>query len=446
MDGLSVAASVAGVVQLADTVFTRTYRYAKTVKHATKEINELATGVRNLSSLLHGLNLVLHELEEQDDESNLSNLAEFRLHHVSSCLTTLTNIQKKLDKHQTETGEHHTVKRALRNLKWPFSVADTKELLAEVEKHKAAITVALSGDTLTTVLKALSRQEDLAADLKDMKHKQKERWAMEDHIRMDNERQDILAFFGKIDPSSNHKMSLQLRHPLTGLWLTEGLPFQTWLHSQNSKLWLSGIPGAGKTIIAASVIEEAMKESSQDRAVAYFYCDYKDMEKQNPVNILGSLASQLARQNENAFSKLEELYRVCHPKDKPPVRPEPQMLAVEIREMASCFDDVSIIVDGLDECGIHTSKVVESLVGLASDKSSRTRALFLSRDESEIHELVYEEYNHMEIAAHSEDLRLYVAAEMESRQHKLGRERLRIRSTALKEDVMKVLVEKADGM
>lgn len=212
-------------------------------------------------------------------------------------------------------------------------------------------------------------------------------------------------------------MSLKLRHPLTGLWVTEGLTFQTWLISQNSKLWLSGIPGAGKTVIAASVIEEAMKKSSQARAVAYFYCDYKDAEKQSPINILGSLASQLARQNEDAFSMLEELHRDYHPKNKTSgtMAPEPQALASKIRDMAFCFEEVSIIVDGLDECGrTHTSEVVKFHVGLASEQGSNTRTLFLSRDKPEIRAFLEEEYLHMEIAAHSEDLRLYVAATLYS--------------------------------
>jgi hypothetical protein len=52
----------------------------------------------------------------------------------------------------------------------------------------------------------------------------------------------------------------------------------------------------------------------------------------------------------------------------------------------------------------------------------------------------------MEIAAHTEDLELYVVAELESRQRKHGRERLRIRNPALKEDLKTILIERADGM
>ncbi|KUJ07771.1 uncharacterized protein LY89DRAFT_742543 [Mollisia scopiformis] len=458
MDGLSVAASVAGIVQLADTIFTRLQRYAKAVKHASKDIRNLSDQIRELSMLLHHLKLIVNGLEEEEEEEreeaglsrdeSSSNLADFRLHHVSSCYTTLRGIEDKLDKYLPKGQEHRRFKQALRDLKWPFSASDIKELLAEVEAHKRNIHLALSGETLAVVFKTLSRQDDLAAGIEEIKANQNERWAMQVRIHLDKKKEDVLAFFCKVDPSSNHRMSLKLRHPMTGLWVTEGLKFQAWLVTRNSKLWLSGIPGAGKTVIAACVIEEAMKRSSQDHAVAYFYCDYKDEEKQKPVEILGSLANQLAKLNEEAYSKLEQLYHGCHTnKSSGACAPKPEELLSTINEMASCFDEVSVLVDGLDECGrTHTPQIVQLLAGLASGRSSNTRTLFLSRDEPEISAILKEEYTHLRIEAHSEDLRLYVTAEIETRQHKTGREQLRIRSAGLKDEITKTLIERAGGM
>ena len=116
---------------------------------------------------------------------------------------------------------------------------------------------------------------------------------------------------------------------------------------RNSKLWLSGIPGSGKTILASSLVEETAQASNPSRALAYFYCDYKDVEKQKPVQVLGSLAAQLARQNESAFAILQEFYDTCHPQDRI-INPELSMLTDKLRAITNCFDDVSIIVDGLD--------------------------------------------------------------------------------------------------
>jgi GTPase SAR1 family protein len=348
-DPLSVASGIAGLVSIADTVFTRTYRYVREVKKAEKDISELAAGIRSLSGLLHGLSLVLSELQKETSETN------FRLHHINSCRATLTNIQKRLDGHNPRTINDSKFGKVVRALKWPFSAPETQELIMEVERHKATINVALAADSLTAILQALSRQDELASDIQDLKKEMRSRWAMETHIALGKERREILNFFGKVDPSSYQKSNMELRHPLTGLWVTDGEIFQTWLHTRNSKLWLSGIPGAGKTLLAASVIEETINESSPKRAVAYFYCDYRDAEKQSPLNIIGSLGVQLARQNEDAFSFLQDLYKTCNPEDRPPSLPELSVLLQTVCDIASCFEDVSIIVDGLDECDKHSA-------------------------------------------------------------------------------------------
>jgi hypothetical protein len=114
--------------------------------------------------------------------------------------------------------------------------------------------------------------------------------------------------------------------------------------------------------------------------------------------------------------------------------------------MTSCFEDVSIIVDGLDECGKQTSIGVQSLVKLACDENSNIRLMILSRDLLEIGGLLKNEYTQLEVEARSGDLELYVAAEIERRQRIFGSGQLRIKSPELKNHIMKTLVERAGGM
>jgi hypothetical protein len=295
-------------------------------------------------------------------------------------------------------------------------------------------------------MRALSRQDKIADDIKTIRDSERDRSALEKRVSLTEKRNDVLGFFEKVDASASHYANLKLRHPLTGLWLTEGTTFKTWLHTRGSKLWLSGIPGAGKTVLAACAIEEAIIESSATQAVAYFYCDYKEAATADPINILGSLAAQIGQHDEAAFLHLQELHEKCRPENRTPVPVEISDLEESLQRMACCFDDVSIIIDGLDECGDRTSEVVSTLTNLACTDSSNIRTLLLSRNEHIIQQVLHEEYNHMEIAAHTEDLELYVVAELESRQRKHGRERLRIRNPALKEDLKTILIERADGM
>jgi hypothetical protein len=110
VDPLAIAGSITGLVSIADTVFTRTYRYVRLVKNAEKDIPELASGIRSLSGLLHGLALVLSELQKETSETN------FQLHHIYSCRVTLTKIQKKLDSHDVGTSGDRNYKNVLKIL------------------------------------------------------------------------------------------------------------------------------------------------------------------------------------------------------------------------------------------------------------------------------------------------------------------------------------------
>ncbi|CAG8950619.1 hypothetical protein HYFRA_00002828, partial [Hymenoscyphus fraxineus] len=439
-DPLSVAGSIAGLVAIAGTVYTRTYRYIKNVKNSEKEIAQLASEIGSLSGLLHSLGLFIGELQR-----NTTSETNFRLHHIHACRETLTKVEKKLDSKDPAAPGHSWEERLIKKLKWPFSMAETRELIVEVERHKSTVNIALSADTLSTVFQALSRQNKMAEDISDLKSQLKSRWAMDTHITLGRERKQILDYFGKVDSTLNHQANLKLRHPLTGLWVTEGEMFRSWLRIRNSKLWLSGVAGGGKTVLAASLIEEAMDDSSSNQAVAYFYCDYRDPEKQTPMNIIGSLAAQLARQAEEAFTLLQKLYKTCHPEDRAFFLPDISQLITTMLEMSSHFEEVSIIVDGLDECGTNTITVIELLNKLVSNHQSNVRLLVLSREDLGIREVLEKEFTYLEISAQSKDLELYVAAELEARKG-AGRGRLRIRSTELKEHIMKTLVERAAGM
>jgi hypothetical protein len=52
-------------------------------------------------------------------------------------------------------------------------------LIEEIERHKAIINVSLSADSLTAILKALSRQDMMADHIRELKIELKSRWAME---------------------------------------------------------------------------------------------------------------------------------------------------------------------------------------------------------------------------------------------------------------------------
>jgi hypothetical protein len=66
---------------------------------------------------------------------------------------------------------------------------------------------------------------------------------------LSSERRRMLDTIGPYDPSGHQNIAVKLRQPGTGVWFTEGPQFKTWLGTRNAKMWLYGIPGAGKTVL-----------------------------------------------------------------------------------------------------------------------------------------------------------------------------------------------------
>lgn len=247
-----------------------------------------------------------------------------------------------------------------------------------------------------------------------------------------------------VDAQLWQKSNIKLRQPGSGIWFTDGLDFQEWLSSKRPKLWVHGIPGAGKTILMASTIQEALKYTDETRALAFFFCDYKNTATHDFKNILGSLAKQIAVQNERCFYALMEFWgtpgspgRIGSSAGVPTIEAYVDL----IMDLSANFTDVMIIVDGLDEVTADRSGAAEILQSL-NQPNGNIKTLFASRKEVDL-EHPLQQFKQLSIAAMSSDIRLYVASEI----GKLtGNRKLRIQDPELKEHVMRTLVEKADGM
>ena len=102
-------------------------------------------------------------------------------------------------------------------------------------------------------------------------------------------------------------------------------------------------------MLAAALIQEVLCKSDRAVAIAFFYCDYKDMSRQKPSNILGSLAAQIAKQGEGAFKQLEGFYHSHNINNNISAEYDPEEFRDLLQTMYTNFDIVMVIVDGLDE-------------------------------------------------------------------------------------------------
>ncbi|EWG35919.1 hypothetical protein FVEG_00106 [Fusarium verticillioides 7600] len=190
-----------------------------------------------------------------------------------------------------------------------------------------------------------------------------------------------------IDPASDQDVFSKIRaeYPGTGRWLLDDETFKGWFDLRYARipplLWLTGLPGAGKTILTSLVVEEAQKLIPRPRMLI-FYCKQGLPEHNSFLGLARSFLLQLLNQDKGF---LLYLYRKHCDSNEAVLSSIP--LAQEMLQflLSSC-KSAYIIIDGLDECEREERKLitqwfrhlVESLPESAPD---RLRCLFVSQDD-----------------------------------------------------------------
>lgn len=174
--------------------------------------------------------------------------------------------------------------------------------------------------------------------------------------------------------------------------------------------------------------------------MAYFYCDYRNAESQKPINIIGSLISQLSLQDPVALKEVMACYSTRHAEGRPPTRLEDAELCTVLRSVLQKLPLATIIIDGLDECGssidLNRREFVRTLASFRSKTMNSVRLVIFSHEEGDIRaELAC--FSSVSIAAHSSDIQLFVAAKAGS---------LKVKDKALQAEIMEALIHGADGM
>jgi hypothetical protein len=184
-------------------------------------------------------------------------------------------------------------------------------------------------------------------------------------------------------------------------------------------------------------------------SLAYFYFDFRDIDKQNLRNLLPSLLIQLSAQSDSCCDILSRLYSahnrgVQKPSDRAMIESLKEMLTNEAQ------GPTYIIMDALDECPTMSSVpspredvlgLVEELVGL---HITNLHICVTSRPEHDIR-AVLEPLTLRPVSLHDEsgqqdDITNYIASFVHS-DRRMGRWR-----EEDKELVIKMLSRKADGM
>lgn len=216
----------------------------------------------------------------------------------------------------------------------------------------------------------------------------------------------IMKWLSSTDfPAQQHDI-ISRRQEGTGQWLLDSPEFESWLQGADRTLFCPGIPGAGKTMMAAIAIDHLGRLAQPDVGLAYVFCNYKSQNDQSLYSLLSALLQQLVLTRTDIAAPVTHLYNHhSHQKSRPSL----DEIFTALSTICSNYARVYIVADALDECSDqHGAR--SQLIGKLRALQAKTdvRLLFTSRFIPEIKEAFRSDLM-LEVRASEEDVKRFVA-------------------------------------
>ncbi|KAI9853123.1 MAG: hypothetical protein M1824_001536 [Vezdaea acicularis] len=216
----------------------------------------------------------------------------------------------------------------------------------------------------------------------------------------------------------------QKRQDGTGQWLLESKEFVTWVSTPGDILWCSGMPGAGKTVLAIGI--------------AFIYFDYKEEAIQTPLNIVSSLLKQLLQ---NRVKLCSDLKPFCNRHWRQNTRPSLSEISKVLQNVLTSHDRVFVVIDALDECP-EKDGIRATFLRWLKDLVKNMSMVVLSRPNVHIDQ-EFKGVTRLEIRATEEDIVTYLEDRI---QHNVSLQRSIKKDPHLKSLIIETITEKSQGM
>ncbi|KAJ5959558.1 uncharacterized protein N7479_006708 [Penicillium vulpinum] len=160
----------------------------------------------------------------------------------------------------------------------------------------------------------------------------------------------------------------------TGQWLISTNTYQQWHQSDtNGLLWIKGIPGSGKSVMAASIIHQLRKENVP--VLFFFFRQIIDANHQ-PVAVLRDWLCQILPFSPTLQAKLKKDYLE---KERSIDSLAANDLWKNTRFALTTFPKAYCVVDALDEMDQGNDDFLQALVELGQWRPANLKVLILSR-------------------------------------------------------------------
>jgi hypothetical protein len=234
----------------------------------------------------------------------------------------------------------------------------------------------------------------------------------------DNRNFSILSFeerlqrwLSPIDPWPIHKASVNTYQQGTLEWFFHDAGYQAWLDGRYRRLSCQGDMGMGKTILMSTIFEKLRAQATPGTAIAVVYCNYGDVSRYTPENILGSILAQLSERIGSTLQFTANLRTAYASQDRQGgmLSPGLQDLRLWLRKE---FEDHPhdrhiVLIDGLDELDIGCRR--QFLGPLLSILSGRAQLLTTSRPIPDVDEHLQPDLQFPMYALRN-DIRKYIAS------------------------------------
>lgn len=327
---------------------------------------------------LHRLKIVLEDIAKEPSEKQLSGSEKTRLCDIlKGSYDVLTELQNHLNAFDAIDCPGNKIERAWKRFRW-------KE--ADIEKFRDRI---VSNVTVLTLYTTQNAGRDIA---RLVSHQD------------EYDKNEILDWLSKDDYSTQHADFEKRRQEGTQQWLLESEPFLRWLQHKGEALFCPGMPGAGKTIATAAVIEHTgLHFRGHGALMAYVYCDFRRTD-QDVESVLSSILRSCV-QGPNSFA--EDFLRLCRTSMEARKRLSVAQVIQQLHKIISLSHRVNIFVDAVDELPRSPQRrLVEEFLQL---RKAGANIFITSRNIPEI-ERAFENSPSIEIRAANEDIERYLLA------------------------------------
>ncbi|KAJ5552018.1 hypothetical protein N7535_000035 [Penicillium sp. DV-2018c] len=367
-------------------VVTLANKLRKDFVGAPVQFNSISRDVRTLA-------IILQDVDVQQPDLDIDDHHQKQLEQISrSCWTLLKELEVAIGEYKIVeycgTALHKKAKSIWKRISWePKEIADLRDRL-------------LSNVTLLQAFLNSISSQTMAATKKTLEQLNQRQDSHEDRF--------ILNWLTPVDYTSQQSDYLSRRQAGTGQWLLDSKEYINWIHTRQATLFCPGIPGAGKTICSAIVIDDLTTrfEDNLDVGIAYVYCNFNRHDEQGAPDLLLSLLKQLAQRKSSVPDAVKDLHKRYKTTS---TRPQIGDISKALHSVASTYSHVFIVVDALDEC--ESTSRAKFLTEIMKIRDEAGLNILATSRPTEIYN-VFRDGNCLEIRANDEDVRQYLEGNM----------------------------------